>query len=761
MSDILDVLNIKSFPQKKSKEAQQQQHNNAESKQIYTPDDYATSTKRRKLSAMNRELYNLIGSNVPSLAIDTASVLNAGGGKKFKEKLVNTKKNAPWRHLGFKNSARTDGLVLYHWTKSAPDGKTRLKESEAGENVREEGKETEAGKEPVEKSDLPTEENQHMEIDTETKEEELDPNEYRYAKYNTRLDIPTFTEEEYEEAMKIEEEKKQKELEAKLAKEKAKQEKEKEKKKEQEKEKEKEKEQAKAQEREKEKEKQKEKEKEQEKEKEKENEKKQEIKSASEETPQVEKVDTKEQDSKKTEQTKDSEDSGDGDGDGDLKSQADKEKSKKEESAESDTRSGTEISVKSATESNAEEEAEDKDSVEKQNGSGPKEEAKRADGKSEENVAKEEDGNSKVQEPEETSKEAARERAWTYAETKFLFDLCSKYDMRWSVIFDRYQDEYMDRTLEDLKVQMYTLSAHLLEKRGNLNDSALIKALRSFNKEKELERKYYLTKLIHRAPTEIAEEESLVIEARKFELAAKKMLLERAQLLQLLDSPQSSASVQQYLTSQGLTQLYNSLMSADKSRKRKAEVPVAPLLGPNAIPHTQHLQMSSSANNGNNNANGGTSSGNGGSGNKRRSNGGQSSSGTNGGGSHNGKTTPAGSSSSSKPPSKLSEVQQLLQKNLTEEELEVYGIEIHSERIQPGVHVRSQKIASFKPSVQAKVHEILGQLGLSVKPTMPTGPVSKKFDELLYKIAHLVDLKKQSDKLLAEIELVKRQKGIL
>lgn len=733
MSDILDVLNIKSFPQKKSKEAQQQQHNNAESKQIYTPDDYATSTKRRKLSAMNRELYNLIGSNVPSLAIDTASVLNAGGGKKFKEKLVNTKKNAPWRHLGFKNSARTDGLVLYHWTKSAPDGKTRLKESEAGENVREKGKETEAGKEPVEKSDLPTEENQHMEIDTETKEEELDPNEYRYAKYNTRLDIPTFTEEEYEEAMKIEEEKKQKELEAKLAKEKAKQEKEKEKKKEQEKEKEKEKEQA--------------------------NEKKQEIKSASEETPQVEKVDTKEQDNKKTEQTKDSEDSGDGDGD--LKSQADKEKSKKEESAESDTRSGTEISVKSATESNAEEEAEDKDSVEKQNGSGPKEEDNRADGKREENVAKEEDGNSKVQEPEETSKEAARERAWTYAETKFLFDLCSKYDMRWSVIFDRYQDEYMDRTLEDLKVQMYTLSAHLLEKRGNLNDSALIKALRSFNKEKELERKYYLTKLIHRAPTEIAEEESLVIEARKFELAAKKMLLERAQLLQLLDSPQSSASVQQYLTSQGLTQLYNSLMSADKSRKRKAEVPVAPLLGPNAIPHTQHLQMSSSANNGNNNANGGTSSGNGGSGNKRRSNGGQNSSGTNGGGSHNGKTTPAGSSSSSKPPSKLSEVQQLLQKNLTEEELEVYGIEIHSERIQPGVHVRSQKIASFKPSVQAKVHEILGQLGLSVKPTMPTGPVSKKFDELLYKIAHLVDLKKQSDKLLAEIELVKRQKGIL
>ena len=173
--------------------------------------------------------------------------------------------------------------------------------------------------------------------------------------------------------------------------------------------------------------------------------------------------------------------------------------------------------------------------------------------------------------------------------------------------------------------------------------------------------------------------------------------------------------------------------------------------------------MSSSANN--NGSNGGSSNnnGNGGSvsGNKRRSNAGQNLTGSNGGAGNGKVAVSSSSSNNSKPPSKLSEVQQLLQKSLTTEELEVYGIEIHNERIQPGVHVRSQKIASFKPSVQAKVHEILGQLGLSIKPTMPTGPVSKKFDDLLYKISHLVDLKKQSDKLLAEIELIKRQKGVL
>ena len=726
MSDILDVLNIKSFPHKKGKEAQQQQqqqHTSAESRQIYTPDDYATSTKRRKLSAMNRELYNLIGSNVPSLAIDTASVANAGSGKKFKEKLVSAKKNAPWKHIGFKNSARPDGLVLYHWTKSVPALKSRLKTSENDEANRIEGKE--AVKEPVEKSGSPTEPNEEEDVETEDKEIGLDPNEYRYAKYNTGLVIPIFTEEEYEEAMKVEAERKQKDLEAKIAKEKVKLEKEKEKA----------------------------------------SLKKQESKSASVETPQPEKVkvQSNEKEVKNVEEKQDNENT--------EKRKEENGKATKEGSTESDAMSITETSVKSASKSNAEEDdkgeevetnEDDKDNKvdEKIEEKADEKIEEKAEGKVEKIAKKDDSENDEEAASEEVG---ARERTWTYEETRFLFDLCSKFDMRWAVIFDRYQDKYIDRTVEDLKVQMYTISAHLLEKRGNLNDSALIKALRSFNKDKELERKYYLTKLIHRAPTEIAEEESLVIEARKFELAAKKMLLERAQLLQLLDSPQSSASVQQYLTSQGLTQLYNSLMSADKSKKRKAEVPVAPLLGPNAIPHTQHLQMSSSANN--NGSNGGSSNnnGNGGSvsGNKRRSNAGQNLTGSNGGAGNGKVAVSSSSSNNSKPPSKLSEVQQLLQKSLTTEELEVYGIEIHNERIQPGVHVRSQKIASFKPSVQAKVHEILGQLGLSIKPTMPTGPVSKKFDDLLYKISHLVDLKKQSDKLLAEIELIKRQKGVL
>lgn len=669
MSDILDVMNIKSFPQKKKIEKeptpfQTTSHQSiSEMRQIYAPEEYASQNKRRKLSAMNRELYNLIGSNIPPMAIDTQSISNAGESKKFKEKLVSAKKDAPWRYLGFKNSARNDDLILHHWTRSQFQGTESLKSSET-----------------------PNEETEVTEEKSEVEEETLDLHEYRYAKYNKKLNIPTFTREEYEQAVNMEEDRNKKELEEKLTKEKIKQEKD-----------------------------------------------------------ETDKTTDSEQRSNK-EATKSVKHIADGE----SKDKATNIKSENPESAtgSKDTSPQQEETVKITDTVNADESKleEPKSEESKLQDSEPKEaeleEAEPEETESTETESKEIE--SKELEPEEPELEASKpegpkERIWTYEETKYLFDLCTSLDMRWAVIYDTYQDKYSDRSLEDLKVQMYTTSANILEKRGNPNDSALIKSLRQFNKDKEISRKFYLAKLIHRQPTEIAEEESLVIEARKFELAAKKMLYERGQLLQLLDSPQSSAPVNQYLTSQGLTQLYNSLMASDKGKKRKAEAPVAPLLGPNAIPHTQHISMSGA---------GAQISGN-----KRRMNQAVVNTSTS-------KPNANNTSNNDKNPSKLTEVQQLLHKTLTTEELEVYGIEIHNDRLQPGVHVRSQKIASFKPSVQAKVHEILGQLGMSVKPNVPTGPVSKKFDELLNKISHLVDLKKQSDKLLAEIELIKRQKGL-
>lgn len=534
MSDFLDVLNISKQQYedakvlKASSEASKRlSQQNSGNYQLYTPDEYASNNKRRKISAMNRELYNLIGPNAPPVALVPGTVSSTDKNSKtskFKRKL--DAKRKPWVRTGFKNQAREDGLILYHWNRTdvenslplafVPPVVAQIEEGINIENL------SEHPEEPVEGSKESTE-NQAT-LDTRKEGEILDDKIYRFAKYNTSLDIPSFSEEEYE--------------------------------------------------------------------------------GISKDLPQSEKP-------------------------------------------------------------------------------------------------------------------------WTYSETKDMFDLCKLYDMNWFVIYDRYLDTYSElgRDLEDLKEQMYSVSHALLVKSG-CRDTLLLSSLSNFPLSKEKERKEYLDKLIHRAPTEIAEEESLVLEARKFELAAKKMLMDRAMLLQLLDSPQSSASIQQYTTSAGLTQLYMALMN-DKTRKRKPEAPVAPLLGPNAIPHTQQVSAALAAM-------------------KKKSS--------------------RGNYMHSNDPVqlKMNELQELLSTHLTSEELSVYGIEIHTlNRLQPGVHMRSQKTASFKPSVQNKVIEILNQLGLTEKPNIPTAHVVSKWDELANTIAKVVEIKKQTDKLKTEVELIRRQKGLI
>lgn len=388
---------------------------------------------------------------------------------------------------------------------------------------------------------------------------------------------------------------------------------------------------------------------------------------------------------------------------------------------------------------------------------------------------------------------------WDYEETKYLFDIAKAYDLRWAVIEDNYdytpetkkgsaqpkgnekpvvdsdsikskkevdgkkddthideaednesknktddvenskpsqsnpsQNEY-GRSLEDLKERLYKVSALVLEKHDGVKDTALIRNLKAFDKEKEYQRRRYLEHLLERTPAEVAEEESLVIEARKLELAAKRMLTERAQLLQLLDSPQASASVQRYMTSAGLTQLYNTLMSADKYKKRKSVTPVAPQLGSNALPHTQLLQARQLEDEQRKNHTKSRK--------KRHSN------------------SPATKSASLPYENEGLEIQQLLRSRLTQEQMDVYGISIHDDKIQPGVSLRSQKLSTFKPTTQTKVVEGLNEMGLASRPVMPTARVCTKFDELLRMLASLVELKKQTDNLKTEISLIKIQRG--
>ncbi|SCU87547.1 LAFA_0E07404g1_1 [Lachancea sp. 'fantastica'] len=316
-------------------------------------------------------------------------------------------------------------------------------------------------------------------------------------------------------------------------------------------------------------------------------------------------------------------------------------------------------------------------------------------------------------------------RNWSYQNVRQLFDNCKKYDMRWFIIQDRLELEG-DYSLEDLKELFYLVCRnYFLAKSPN---NPLIETL-SFSKEKEVERKRYLQRLLSRSAAEIAEEEALIVESKKFEMAAKKTSSERESLLRLLDSPNSDKPIAQFLTSQGMTQLYNSLLS-DKTKKRKYEqtVPENPWMKQQQQfaqqkQQMQQLQEQKVVTN-NNIAN--------------------------------------DQSQVKKTKKQKQEMQiavkrkadseyaeQLLQ-GFTSEERKTLGVQTHGEKLPSGAYLRSSRISTFKAATQTKIAATLQELELPSRPAMPTYQVVHNHEILLARINSMLDLKRQVDKLEAE-----------
>lgn len=496
--------------------------------------------KAKPLTGINRELYQLLGQNTPPVAVRNQ--------QKFKDRLNALEKPSSWTWASFKNNAREDGLRLHHWVKGS--------------------------KETVEASELP----------------------YKFEKYNTELNIPDFTEEDYlnfiveaEKAVEV-----VTEMHA-------------------------------------------------------------ETKQTSDASVEV-KVEPMDQDitAAADEQTRDA---------GSVPN-IDPNASTAE-GADVATEAGAAASQSKETETNAQ-----------------KNEEKRL--------------------------------PWDYKETRYLFDLSKAFDLKWVVIHDRYNYEVNNgRTVEDLQERFYFVCQTILiaenDKDETAQNSNLIANL-NFSRTKEVDRKAYLNRLLQRSPAEIAEEESLLIEAKKFEAAAKNTMTERVQLLQLLDSPKATDSISQYLTSQGLTQLSAQLMTEKRKRRVDSPAPENPLTALNEKFKQQHLARQKQLQQ---------------------------------------------EKQEQQKKIKDSSISMLLSKNLTPREEAAFGIKVHQERISPGVYLRSSKLSTYKPNVQQRIASILNELGLSKKPVMATERIVAKQDELHKTINTLLELKRQVDKLEAEVEMLK------
>lgn len=277
---------------------------------------------------------------------------------------------------------------------------------------------------------------------------------------------------------------------------------------------------------------------------------------------------------------------------------------------------------------------------------------------------------------------------WSKEDTDQLFSLCQDFDLHWVHITDRFESD-TKRSMEDLKDRYYKVCRSLLSARVPPDQMSLYMRemydQMDFKPDRERRRKQHLLDLLSRSPAQVAEEEALLIEARKIQTNAKKMTLERQELLRLLETPTASGSITAYTGSQGMAALTSSMVAADKNKKRKS------------LALTAMDSMDSPANIP--------------------------------GASRGDVTSPA-----RKPLKKLS----------VREEM-VYGV-TYPDKISAGASLRSQKISSLKPTIQARVGPALTELGIPARLTMPTTRVCGKYEQLQHAVALLLETKRQIDR---------------
>lgn len=345
----------------------------------------------------------------------------------------------------------------------------------------------------------------------------------------------------------------------------------------------------------------------------------------------------------------------------------------------------------------------------------------------------------------EQYKEQLENPDWTKEETDYLISVVKDFDLRWPLIWDRY--DYVPsldgkagegavipvpkvRNLEDLKARYYSVAAKMMALNTPLDrmkegEFHLHELMTQFNPKQELARKAYCEKILTRTKEEAREEESLLLELKRILARSETLNEERRELYARLEAPPSSSNISLYTSSQGLAQLLQQLMTADKSKKRKS------IMGPdgNSPATGSGMQTQPTLD-------------------RRESSIRESISGPSGGGAANNKKGPQQGNTE--------------RRQLTEEEERVYGVSQHERLTASGPlfrHERILKPITSKSAIQqTKIYNVLAELGIPPKLIMPTQETGELFEALLTSIHTLLDMRKTSEKLAGEIAVQKAVK---
>lgn len=345
-----------------------------------------------------------------------------------------------------------------------------------------------------------------------------------------------------------------------------------------------------------------------------------------------------------------------------------------------------------------------------------------------------------------------RSDEWSREETDYLMDLVEEYDLRWMIIADRYeyQPQPVDnaesstalvpskrfRSMEQMKARYYFVAASILalehppSKMNGVEFDAHEKMMK-FDPERERHRKELAALQLNRTADEVREESILLEELKRITANEQEFVTERRELYSRLDVPISVGNATNYHNSQGLSHLLQTLLQADKSKKRRS------LLGPEGIIPTPGGQtpVTNAPTSARDSSRADTPTG--------------------------GPAQPPATKKSTFAASATKEPAQQAIRTLTPAEEARYGVQ-HHDRLAPGVQFRSdraQKLTQAKSHVQTqKLASALAELEVPLRLVMPTDRVVKDFEKLIHSVNLLLDARKVAEKVESEIRVLESAK---
>jgi DNA methyltransferase 1-associated protein 1 len=359
-------------------------------------------------------------------------------------------------------------------------------------------------------------------------------------------------------------------------------------------------------------------------------------------------------------------------------------------------------------------------------------------------------------------------KEWTKDETDYLMDTVRDYDLRWPLVWDRYDYEPKPlvtaeggeeadttnpstaivpvrkvRSMEDLKSRYYEVAAKMMAVQKpvqymNPAEYNLHKVMNDFNPADETRRKKFAEAQLSRSKEEAREEESLLIEVRRILARTEKFNQERRELYSRLDYPHTEGTqdLSVFKTSSGLQTLLQNLMTVDKSKKRKSLMggdgqntpgSAGPSAHPGSTPISDLRRESIAASTTSNHRDSiGTADGR-----------------------------------PEKPTKKGA--QQPERRKLTPQEEQIYGVTTSQDRLASGPtfrYERINKILTTKSNAQhQRITNTLTELDVPTRLNMPTKSVVEQMERLLSNIQILLELRKTSDKLDGELKLEQAKKA--